>query len=101
MTIRDLLNKDMGEVVEWLIDNQDKVEIVCKDEYESLTSNADAVADVLCNDGLCDLLREALSIVDGKGRAIPGGSYAVWKGDWQDLRDMIFKAYEIANQEGA
>ena len=69
--------------------------------YKPINKKTESVAKLQCSDGLCNLLREALAIVDGKGRAIPGGSYAVWKGDWQDLRDTIFKAYEVVNKEVA
>ena len=67
----------------------------------ALIANKEPVAEVPCSDRVSQLLCYALAIVDGKGRAIPGGSYAVWKGDWQELRDTIFKAYEICRTKDA
>jgi hypothetical protein len=34
MDIRDLLNKDMGSVIEWLIDNADNFDIVAKNDLK-------------------------------------------------------------------
>ena len=77
-----------------IFDDTDRLE-----DYHEIMEEKEEASQV--ERGVSQLLCEALAIVDGKGRAIPDGSYAVWKGDWQDLRDTIFKAYRISINEEA
>lgn len=46
MDIRELLKMEMGQAIEWLIENQNDFELI------DLRAQKDAVADVPCNDGL-------------------------------------------------
>ena len=47
------------------------------------------------------LVREAITLMDEKGRGIPGGSRAMWEDDWTEVRKKLWEAQALLSEEGS
>ncbi|MCP4987559.1 MAG: hypothetical protein GY928_16330 [Colwellia sp.] len=61
MKIQDLLKMDMGEAVEWLIDNQYDFELVDREEVNTLLSDCHAPASDVRDWKLVDRINDAIT----------------------------------------
>jgi hypothetical protein len=50
-------------------------------------------------DGLVDLLRDAITIMDEKGRSIPNHTKGLWDDQWDEMRLKVYKAYETLSEK--